>query len=186
MRLFTGLEPAPLVKARLAGAMAELRDTAQINWAPPDNLHITSKFIGEWPDDRLAELESALGGVAVRGPIAVTMVGFGFFPNPHQPHSFFAAVQENEGLMELAAAIDGALAPLGCPRESKPYRPHVTLARIKHRQEIRGLRARVAAMSDHDFGSFAAASFHLYQSRPTDAGSVYTKLATYDLMRENN
>lgn len=194
MRLFTGIALAPIVVDKLSNALGELRPTARINWVPIENLHITSKFIGDWPDDRLSVLTAALQTVAVTGPIPITISRFGFFPNPHHPHSFFAGVQAGPGLAELAAAIDKALLPLGIAAETRSYRPHVTLARIKGSNEIRGLREHIAGMTDLDFGSYEAPDYHLYLSQPASHGpahattgrSIYTKLATYDLMRENN
>jgi len=186
MRLFTGIAIAPNVIDKLSAALAELRPTARINWSPVENLHITSKFIGEWPEDRLPALTSALAAVATAGPIPITIARFGFFPNPHHPHSFFAGVQAGPGLGKLTAAIDQALAPLGLAPETRDFRPHITLARIKGTSDIRGLREHIAGMTDFDFGSYEAANFHLYLSKPDSRGSVYTKLATYDLMRENN
>jgi len=186
MRLFTGIAPAPNVIDRLSAIFDELRPTAQINWSPVGNLHITCKFIGEWPEDLLPEMEAALGTVAVADPIPITISQVGFFPNPQRPHSLFADVEAGPALAELAAAIDMALAPLGCDPETRPYRPHITLARVKPGNDIRGLREHVAAMTDFEFGSFDARDFHLYVSTPAPGGSVYTKLATYDLMRENN
>ena len=60
MRLFTALDLAPGVAANLERLLKQLRPTARIQWSPPANLHITTKFIGEWPDERLAELRAAL------------------------------------------------------------------------------------------------------------------------------
>jgi 2'-5' RNA ligase len=186
MRLFTGIDLAPNVVDRLSAILSELKPTARLNWSPVENVHITCKFIGEWPEDRLSELTTALRSVPHPGPISINISGFGFFPNPHRPHSFFAGVQADPSLAELATAIDQALAPLGCPPETRAYHPHLTLARIKGSGDLRALREHVAGMTDLDFGSFAAQQFHLYLSRPATRGSAYTKLATYDLMREIN
>jgi 2'-5' RNA ligase len=185
MRLFTGIDLAPNVVDRLSAALNEFRPTARINWSPVENLHLTIRFIGAWPEDRLSELKSALGAVAVPGPVPITISRFGFFPNPHHPHSFFADVQAAPRLTELATAIDHALLPLGLAPETRPYVPHVTLARIKGTSDTRRLREYIAAMTDFNFGSFHAPDFHLYLSQHTTGGSAYTKLATYDLMREN-
>jgi len=185
MRLFTGIALAPNIAAKLSAILGELRPTARVNWSPVENLHITSRFIGEWPEDRLSALTSALAAVAVAGPVPITIARFGFFPNPHHPHALFAGVQAGPALGELAASIGQALAPLGLAPETREYRPHVTLARIKASNDIRALREHIAGMTDFDFGSFEALHFHLYLSQPGSKGSVYTKLATYDLMREN-
>ena len=186
MRLFTGIALAPEVSERLAAILDELKPSARLNWSPVPNLHITCKFIGQWPEDRLPEMEAALKGVAADGPIPITVARFGFFPNPHRPHSLFAGVQAGPALPELVSAIDRALAPLGCPIEARDYRPHVTLARIKGTADLITLREHIAQIADPDFGSFEAREFHLYSSQPGPRASTYTKLATYDLMREKN
>jgi len=76
--------------------------------------------------------------------------------------------------------------PLGCQPETRAFHPHVTLARVKPGSDLRTVRRHIAAMTGFDLGSFAAREFHLYLSQPGPQGSVYTKLATYDLVREKN
>ena len=58
MRLFIGIDLTLEVIANLEGLLERLKPAAQINWSPPRNLHITTKFIGEWPEERLAELRN--------------------------------------------------------------------------------------------------------------------------------
>lgn len=186
MRLFTGISLTPEVTGRLIAVTGKLRPLARINWSPGENLHITCKFIGEWPEEGLAEVKAALGGVEATGPLAIRLAGFGFFPNSRHPHSLFAEVHAGAELTALAAAADRALAPLGCRAETRPYRPHVTLARIKPAADIGPLRTAVSGMSGTDFGRFDATCFHLYLSKPGPRGSVYSKLATYDLRREKD
>jgi len=176
MRLFTGISLAPNVAERLSEVLSELKPTACINWSPVGNLHITCRFIGAWPEDRLPELMTSLAAIPAGGPISITVSQFGYFPNPHRPHSLFAGVQEGPELRDLAAAMGS--------QEDREFHPHVTLARIKGTTDLKVLRERIAAMNDFNFGTFEAHEFHLYSSVPTPGGSVYTKLASYDLMRE--
>ena len=93
MRLFTGIALAPHVRDNLARVLQELRPLAALNWAPVENLHITSKFIGEWPEERLAELERTLENLSPPGGFEVTIARFGYFPNPHNPRTLFAGIQ---------------------------------------------------------------------------------------------
>src|SRR5262249_40717769 len=60
MRLFIGLDVPPDVVGKLEALLDRLRPAARINWCAPSNLHITTKFIGEWPEERLDELKTAL------------------------------------------------------------------------------------------------------------------------------
>ena len=66
MRLFTGIAIAPRVLDNLARVLQELRPLAPLKWSPAENLHITSKFIGAWPEERLAELQAALEEMQLR------------------------------------------------------------------------------------------------------------------------
>ena len=184
MRLFTGISLSQQVSDRLMALMDQLRPFAKIYWTPVGNLHITSKFIGSWPDDRLHGLEDALARVPKTGSIKIAVSQFGFLPNPHRPSAFVAGVQAGPVLTDLARIIGEKLEPLGCPPETRPYKPHITLARVKPDHDIRGLREQIARMTEFDFGTFEATEFHLYVSKPGTRGSEYSKIATYDLMKE--
>ena len=92
MRLFTGIAIGPNVLDNLARVLKEMRPLAPLNWSPVENLHITSKFIGQWPEARLMELEEALEKLDSTRAFDVTIARFGYFPNPHRPHALFAGV----------------------------------------------------------------------------------------------
>ena len=176
MRLFTGLDLPDKVVGSLRELLDRLRPTARIQWSPPENLHITTKFIGEWPEPRLEELKSLLAALPLRDPIPVHIRKVGFFPNPHSPRVFWCGI-EAPGLDALAADTDRATGTLGIPAETRPFSPHLTLARIKEKTDLQPLREIVAAQPSLDFGRFTVSRFFLYHSRLTPKGSVYTKLA---------
>ena len=179
MRLFIGIDLTPEVIANLEGLLERLKPAAQINWSPPRNLHITTKFVGEWPEERLAELKSALGTMPGRQPMTIAIQKLGFFPNPHAPRVFWAGVHAGENLASLAHATEDALVPSGIAKEERAYSPHLTLARIKTPGKQPALLQAVAKLPSLDFGSFVADRFYLYQSRTAPTGSVYTKLAEF-------
>jgi len=193
MRLFTGLSIGSDVLRNLESVLNELRPTAGIRWSPRENLHITTKFIGHWADEKLPLLQTALAEMEPRPSFRVEVSGFGYYPNPHRPTVLFAAVHENPSLTALAAGIDAALERIGCEPETRPYSPHITLARIgshrghnehKDREEIIALREKIASMvnmNQSEFGSFVPAAFHLYLSQSSPGGSVYRILSSYPL-----
>jgi len=183
MRLFIGIDLPPEVIANLEGLLQRLKPSAQINWSPPRNLHITTKFIGEWPEERMAELKSALAMLPARPPINIAIQKLGFFPNPHAPRVFWAGIHAGDDLASLARETEEALAPLGIAKEQRPYSPHLTLARIKTPGKQPALLQAVAKLPSLDFGSFVAGRFYLYQSRTAPTGSVYTKLAEFPLAK---
>ena len=180
MRLFIGLDLPAGVAGNLERLLEQLRPTARIQWSPPSNMHITTKFIGEWPEPRLEELKAALGAIPSRAPIAVSIGKVGFFPNPHSPRVFWCGIQA-PGLDTLAADTDRATSALGIDAERREFSPHLTLARIKEKLNLQPLREKIAALPSLDFGQFEARSFFLYQSQLRPTGSVYTKLAEFPL-----
>lgn len=187
MRLFTGLELAGDVAGNLEDLLRRLKPAARIHWSPPENLHVTTKFIGEWPEARLGELKAALGDLPGRAAIAVRIRQVGFFPNAHSPRNFWCGI-EAPGLAELAGDTHLATAALGVAREKRDFSPHLTLARIKPTHpggpvELQALHKAIAGLATLEFGGFAAGSFFLYRSTLRPAGSVYTKLAEFPLTK---
>ena len=182
MRLFTGLDLPSDVIQNLESLLVRLRPAARVNWSPVANLHITTKFIGEWPDEKLNVLTTALGGLPTRPPIAVHLHKLGFFPNPRAPRNFWCGI-EAPGLAELVADTETALSEAGIPEEKRTYSPHLTMARIKDRVNLQPLREAIAALPSLDFGRFTADRFFLYRSQLRPTGSVYTKLAEFSLAK---
>jgi 2'-5' RNA ligase len=182
MRLFTGLDLPADVVHNLEQLLQRLRPTARIHWSLTANLHITTKFIGEWPEERLGELKSALAVLEPQPPIPVHIRKVGFFPNPHAPRVFWCGI-EAPGLETLAEHTDGATVALGIARETRAFSPHLTLARIKERLDLQPLRQAIVGLASLDFGEFQAASYFLYQSTLKPSGSVYTKLAEFPLAK---
>lgn len=175
MRLFTGIGLPAQLTERLEDLLRRLRPLAPLRWSPPENLHITTKFIGEWPAGRLDELAAALRALPQRAPFQIEVRGLGWFPNPHHPRVFWAGVHA-AGLEELARDTEEALARLGIAKESRAFSAHLTLARIKEPAPLAALRREVAALDSDEFGAFPADRFYLYESRLTPSGSIYTKL----------
>ncbi len=178
MRLFTAIDLPPQVIRNLENLLEKLRPTARINWSPPENMHVTTKFIGWWPDERLEELQAALAGIAPRPPITVSIARLGFFPNAKSPRIFWCGV-DAPGLEALATATEDATASLGVARENRAFSPHLTLARIKERLNLKPLHEAIARLNSLDFGRFTIDRFYLYQSKLHPAGSVYTKVQEF-------
>jgi 2'-5' RNA ligase len=190
MRLFTAIDLPENVEAHLADLIARLRPLSgaahgpndkKLSWTRAGNLHVTTKFIGEWPEQRLEEMKRALRSVGSAGPIAITIRGIGWFPNARNPRVLWAGIQAGEPLQSLAHATEAAVHSIGVAKEDREYSPHLTLARIRERVPQRSsldpLRAAATELESAEFGGFRAIAFYLYLS----AGGRYTKLAEFGL-----
>jgi 2'-5' RNA ligase len=179
MRLFTGIDLPEEVRERLERLLMHLRACAHLKWSPVYNLHVTLKFIGEWPEDRLPQLDAALRGMAPREPIPAEVKGLGWYPNPHHPRVFWAGVDGGDALTKLVKDIDGATAGIGVASEDRPFNAHLTLARIKEPAPLQALRSAIAQLESVEFGAFQVDRVCLFRSQPGSAGSIYTKLSEY-------
>jgi 2'-5' RNA ligase len=186
MRLFTAIDPPVETTGRLDALLKQLRAAANLRWSRAENLHITTKFIGEWPQERIEELRTALSSIPMIGEIQVSLRGVGYFPNPHQPRVFWIAVHASDSLGTLAHLTDEVTAGLGVAREGRSYSPHLTLARLNARNDPPGalgaLRRAVASLPDPDCGAFTVRDWHLYLSEPGPGGSRYTRMETFSLI----
>ena len=147
-------------------------------WARVEDLHVTLKFIGHVDDAAVGKIRAALASIKSE-PFEVRFAGAGFFPNPNAARVFWAGVDGGDSLPSLASSIDAAMEKLVFPRETKPYHPHLTLARTSSRP----LRELKPLLSDPppQFGTMTAREFFLYQSQPQKGGSKYTKLEGFGL-----
>lgn len=180
MRLFTGIDLPSDMLLRLERLICALRPEALIKWSPIDNLHVTTKFIGEWPPARLAEMEQALSSMPMPPLFDIEIRDLGWFPNERSPRVLWAGVHGGDALRELAHTTEQHLqTTLGITPENRPYEPHLTLARIKSPVPLQRLRTKVREMQPAPLGSFAVDHFVLYRSEPGSNASIYHKLHEY-------
>ena len=194
MRLFIGIDLDVEVRARIERFLEGVQGFApEARWVRPESLHITLKFIGEQPAERVEAITARLQRVDCSA-FEIRSAGYGFFPTAKAPRVFWIGINGGSQLAELAGAIDAATAELGIPREDRAYSPHLTLARGGGRsgspkwREGDGpnatfalLEKRLAAMGELDFGTMMAREFILYQSQLSPRGSKYTRLHRFPL-----
>lgn len=102
-----------------------------VRWVRLDGLHLTLRFLGPTPDERLAATTSALGAVAGRvAPIDAHLSGTGVFPVSGRPRALWIGLAEGaDALTAVARELNDALQGAGWPPDARPLRPHLTLAR---------------------------------------------------------
>ncbi|HEU0237121.1 MAG TPA: RNA 2',3'-cyclic phosphodiesterase [Candidatus Limnocylindrales bacterium] len=106
-------------------------DGRPVRWVRFDGLHLTIRFLGPTPTDRLAAVDAAVAAVAAdEGPFTVSIRGAGAFPNLRRPRALWLGVDEGTAeLSRLGRETNAALAAAGWAPDDRTYRPHLTLAR---------------------------------------------------------
>lgn len=185
MRLFVAIELPDPVRAALAQACLPLKTiTHQARWVRPASLHLTVKFLGEQPEEKLEATRAALAAVAKPAAFQLGLYGLYFFPDKRFPRVLATFVHGAKGhaeMAELARQVDFQLTALKIPQEERAYRGHLTLARLDPRGKHDALEAALAGMMRREWGDFPVSEFHLYRSELKRGGAVYTRLATFPL-----
>ncbi|MCJ7511948.1 MAG: RNA 2',3'-cyclic phosphodiesterase [Anaerolineales bacterium] len=136
MRLFVALELEPPVRQRLWRTQADLQHGTEpewVRWVQPDGIHLTLKFLGDVEAVKAEAISTALNEATARHPrCAFTVSGLGAFPNPDRARVIWVGLEDPDGTVAaLQAGVESALGKLGFEPETKPFRPHLTLGRVR-------------------------------------------------------
>lgn len=179
MRLFIAMNfPAPLRRS-IAAIGADLkRSGVPARWVDPSGVHLTLKFLGEIPGARIDDVSSAMDEVAISSePIMLRFEGVGAFPSPRRPGVIWVGIEAGPRLRLLHDALDRRMAEFGVTRETRPFRPHVTLGRVDRSSgpgEFREFEKQVRSLRlDREIG---ISQIDLMESRLRADGSEYHRV----------
>ena len=184
MRLFVALEIPEAVRENLAAIRNNFSSIGpEVRWIPPQNLHVTLKFIGSVPTEKLPTIIEALRRVRMDKTMKLNFSGMG----GSAAGVYWVSIESCPGLEKLAADIDRCLQPLGIAGENRAFHPHVTIARFKDRKILRKLDELIHKNGTHghgrnlksEFGSMSASEFHLIESTTLPAGPIYSKVQSF-------
>lgn len=176
MRLFIALDIEQWIKDGLQEAVRELRRTrAPVRWVKPEGMHLTLKFLGQTPEEKVASLESSLESVCRDiFPFPVTVSGLGAFPGLSRPRVLWAGVEEPTGTMEtLAGSLEEGMLALGWKKEKRKFHPHITIGRVKGNINLKQLSDAVSEFQGKIWGRQETSGVSLYRSHLEPAGARY-------------
>lgn len=174
-RLFFGLEIPTDIKQRLLGVIAPVSGA---KWQRPEQLHITLLFLGDVEQGRIEGLCDVARDLPVEA-FELEVTGLGCFGQPRSPRNLWAGVQPPEPVAALNGALKTRMAGLGITPESRPFRPHITLARFKKQRG--SVEALLDDHRDSAFGQFAVSEIVLLESSQGRNGSVYSVVERFPL-----
>jgi RNA 2',3'-cyclic 3'-phosphodiesterase len=184
MRTFISLNLDDEQRRAVDLALVPLRERSlPLRWLDTGGLHLTLKFLGDTESSYIRPLTDALRQVAARHePVRLRLGGLGAFPSLRRASVLWLAIEPDPPLMALQRDVETAMFSLGYPRELRPFRPHVTVARTQAAVRQADL-TRVTIAFDYT-GSCDVPGLSLMRSHPGPDGSQYETLVRARFGRE--
>jgi len=188
LRLFVAISMPEAVRDKVLSSQQELqrmlpRDA--VRWTNPAQFHLTLRFLGDVPVERVPALQEAVNAVCARAPaLRLRAQGIGFFPNARSPRVIWIGIHDGEGrLADLQKKIEFAVQSFAPGPAAEKFAGHVTLGRVKSlkRPEVEKLTAHAQAVSDRLFGEWTATEIELIRSDRLPTGACHTLLSPFPL-----
>ncbi len=182
-RTFIAIELPRDVRARLAQHIASLRrelPDVRASWSREANLHLTLKFLGNVPVTDVTKVSAAVASATKSvSSFELTISDCGTFPARGRPSVLWIGTQAS-GLLTLHAAIEDELAQAGFTRESRPFHPHLTVARLRHSP---GALELVELHQGLGFApvAFSVSEVVVFRSELLKQGSKHTAISRHSL-----
>jgi 2'-5' RNA ligase len=179
MRAFIAIDLPENIRAALRRKQAFFRSACpEANWTRPEGIHLTLKFLDEISAAKVEEVSACLRNLGPFEKFVVAVKGYGFCPDARRPRVFWVGVEAPPALHRLAERIEEALQSIGFGRESRAFRPHLTLARFKEKEQRAqpALQALLSQQAEDELGSFEASGFFLFESKLSPHGAEYRKV----------
>jgi 2'-5' RNA ligase len=184
IRTFVALELPQTARRALADLQGRLKqERMMVRWVRPEGIHLTLKFLGDVPEERVETIGQAVVGAA-QGYRALKLgiQGLGVFPGVRKARVIWVGLTgETAALLDLQSAVAAALETQGIPRDRRRFKAHLTLGRFKKSPPPPALVAVLERHADDAPCDLTLARVVLYRSELRPQGARYTPLLTAPL-----
>lgn len=174
-RIFIALKIAPgEALLRMFSSLRSLPGNEKINWVDPENIHVTLAFLGDTEGERIKAAD-----IAVRekckgfGEFGFNLTGTGLFRNFRDPKVIWTGIEDCDRLVKLNEIITAGLRDAGFKPESRPFKPHITLGRIKFIKDPHSLESAIERYSGTFFQRVTVNEVIIFESILSPAGPLY-------------
>ena len=178
-RAFIAIDLPESVKSFLSEAQEALKLYGfRVKWVRPQNIHLTLKFLGDTATADTDKIAEAMTLAAKNCPIvSLSVKGVGVFPNVRRPRVIWAGLNgQVETLANLQQTLDAHLADLGFARDTRAFKSHLTLGRVKGKIASDRMIAAIDKLKEFESESFETHQLILFKSELRPSGAVYTKV----------
>ncbi len=188
VRVFVSVGLSAEAREILVDAVERIREEVPngIQWARPEGMHLTLKFLGNIPSAKVSPLLECVGELACanRG-FGLKLTGLGMFPNQRKPRVLWAGVGgDMDALSSLQGAAEDAINALGYPPEQRPFRPHITLGRPRRSvsdSQLARIGAVVSGLTPPQPMDWQVDTIDVMRSELHPSGARYTVLGSAPL-----
>ncbi|MFP4025250.1 MAG: RNA 2',3'-cyclic phosphodiesterase [Thiohalospira sp.] len=154
----------------------------KLKWVEIFNMHITLFFAGDTDEDMIQKISTGLEDV-LKSKKSLTLKGkgIGVFKNLNNPRVLWLGIEKSDSLQNLKSEIDRMMEKLGFEIENRPFKPHLTLGRIKSINDKRKLKQVLDDYEDIEFQYFKIDKVFFYESKLTPEGPVYKVIKQVEL-----
>jgi 2'-5' RNA ligase len=190
-RLFIAAELPPNIEAELISIQTQLRRAnPPVIWVAPGRMHLTLRFLGETSAALIPDLARAMrAGLASHNAMTLRLNGVGAFLNARRPSVVWAGVGGAVELLQRAqAGIEANLGGLGIVPEPKPFRPHLTLGRLRRtadREQQQRLGDAIQLLPPPEPLAWIVERVVLFRSELRSDGPVYTEIDAIALSQKS-
>lgn len=183
-RVFIAIELPASVRQRIKDHIDGLRHAlpdARASWSREENLHLTLKFLGDTPVSQVETLSQATKRAARKAlPFEIVVKGCGAFPPRGQPRVLWIGIEDPSGhLGKLQEGLADECAQAGFARETRPFHPHLTIARLRRPQGSRQLAALHEEMG-FETETVGASGLAVVRSELRSEGSRHTVISRHE------
>uniref|UniRef100_A0A7V2ZKD2 RNA 2',3'-cyclic phosphodiesterase n=1 Tax=Ignavibacterium album TaxID=591197 RepID=A0A7V2ZKD2_9BACT len=178
-RIFVALNIPDEVKEKLFEVAYSLHPDKNLKWESKDKIHLTLKFVGDIDDEKLPDIIKDLEFLQEYKIQKLQLTGFGFFFRFKEPKILWAGLKFSDELKLIAQRLDDYFTKFGIEKESRDFKPHLTLMRIKNNPG----ESFINKFKNSKFEpiDFQCTSISLIKSELKPSGSVYTEIKKYNL-----
>lgn len=183
-RIFIAVKVEPSAKfLTLISTLKSVLKSDSIKWTNPENIHITLAFLGDTDEKVIEDISLMLKDKCTgSGSFELLIKGLGLFRSINDPRIIWTGIKPSEKLVRLNELVIGGLKDLKIKFEDRPFKPHLTLGRIKHISDRELLRSLTVQYGNTEIQTVPVPEVILYESVLMATGPVYKPFAKYRLL----
>jgi len=179
IRAFIAVELPKEIHENLKKLQNDMKNSLpDVRWVKYGNVHLTLKFLGDTNVSKIDAISKALQDIAGSfSPFALSLAGIGAFPNSRKPSVVWTGIEKGaDEVSRLVDMVELAMEKFGFPREKRPFKPHLTIGRVREINHPSVMTKTLENPSVGDVGEFTVDRISLIKSQLDPAGSIYTML----------